>query len=66
MVVIGAGISGHIWKIFVCDRSVVRMDNFVHVLLQAYKLQWQRLTGEFKDVTQRYSTVQKVLNGCLW
>jgi len=41
--------------------------NFVlHVLLQAYKLQWQRLTGEFKDVTQRYSTVQKVLSGCLW
>jgi len=27
-----------------------------------YKLQWQRLTGEFKEVTQRYSTVQKVSN----
>lgn len=26
---------------------------------RAYKLQWQRLTGEFKEVTQRYSTVQK-------
>lgn len=26
---------------------------------RVYKLQWQRLMGEFKEVTQRYSTVQK-------
>ena len=32
----------------------------VIVLLQTYKLQWQRLMGEFKEVTQRYNTVQKV------